>query len=94
MCYDRVMGGPERIPMRELRNHTSELLRRVETGETLEVTVNNRPVALLVPRQGRPRTLPTRQLMATMTQADPELSAELAAELTETTDDVPDPWQR
>lgn len=80
--------------MRELRNHTSELLRRVETGETFEVTVNNRPVALLVPRQNRPRTLPTNELLATMTQADPELFAELTDELTETTDDIADPWQQ
>jgi prevent-host-death family protein len=48
------MSEPDRIAMRDLRNHVSEVLRRVEAGETLEVTVNDRPVALLVPRSERP----------------------------------------
>lgn len=82
------------IPVRELRNQVSEVLRRVEAGETLEVTVNERPVALLVPRHGRPSAMPTREFLAGLPQADPALAAELAAELTETTDDLPDPWQR
>jgi prevent-host-death family protein len=83
-----------RVPVRELRNHVSEVLHRVEAGETLEVTVNDRPVALLVPRHSRPATVPTRDFLAGLPQADPALADELAAELTETTDDLPDPWQR
>jgi prevent-host-death family protein len=83
-----------RIPVRELRNHVSEVLRRVEAGETLEVTVNERPVALLVPRHSRPRTLPTRDFLAGLPLADPGLAEELSAELTETTDDLTDPWRR
>jgi prevent-host-death family protein len=86
--------APARIPVRELRNHVSEVLRRVEAGETLEVTVNDRPVALLVPRHGRPRTLPTRDFLAGLPMADSKLTEDLAAELTETTDDLTDPWQR
>lgn len=82
-----------RIPVRELRNHVSEVLHRVEAGETLEVTVNNRPVALLVPRHGRPTTLPTREFLAGLPLADPALTDELAAELTETTDDLADAWR-
>jgi antitoxin (DNA-binding transcriptional repressor) of toxin-antitoxin stability system len=66
----------------------------VEAGETLEITANNRPVALLVPRRDRPWTMPTRQLLGTFRQADPTLRDELAAELTQTTDDLADPWQR
>lgn len=31
------------IALRELRNNTSEVLRRVENGEELDVTVNGRP---------------------------------------------------
>jgi prevent-host-death family protein len=83
-----------RIPVRELRNHVSEVLRRVEAGETLEVTVNDRPVALLVPRRSRPRTLPTREFLAELPLADSRLAEDLAADLTETTDDLTDPWQR
>jgi prevent-host-death family protein len=77
-----------------LRNRVSEALRRVEAGETLEVTVNNRPVALLVPRHGRPTTQPTREFLAEFPLADSALTGELAVELTETTDDLIDPWQR
>lgn len=41
--------------MRELRQQASVWLRRVERGESFEVTVHGRPVALLVPhRTGDP----------------------------------------
>ena len=35
--------------MRELRQRASELLRRVASGETIEITDRGRPVALLSP---------------------------------------------
>jgi prevent-host-death family protein len=38
-----------RIGVRELRQDASEWLRRVEAGESFEVTSHGRPVALLVP---------------------------------------------
>jgi prevent-host-death family protein len=81
-----------RIPVRELRNNVSEVLRRVEAGETLEITVNDRPVALLVPRRDRPRTLPTRAFLHGLRQADPALREELAA-YADSIDDLDDPWQ-
>ncbi len=34
---------------RDLRNHTAEVLRRVEAGERLRISVNRRPVAELIP---------------------------------------------
>lgn len=34
---------------RDLRNHTADLLRRVEAGERIRINVNRRPVAELVP---------------------------------------------
>jgi prevent-host-death family protein len=37
------------VGVRELRQRASELLRRVERGETIEVTDRGRPVALLSP---------------------------------------------
>jgi prevent-host-death family protein len=37
------------VGIRELRQRASELLRRVEQGETIEVTDRGRPVALLSP---------------------------------------------
>lgn len=86
------MAEPARVPLRELRNHVSEVLRRVEAGESLEVTVNNRTVAMLVPKRDRPRTTPTYAFLGSTRQADPGLADELAAELTTSTDDIDDPW--
>lgn len=37
------------VGVRELRQRASELLRRVATGETIEITDRGRPVALLSP---------------------------------------------
>lgn len=41
------------IPQKELRNQVGEVLRRVEAGETLTVTVSGRPVAELGPAHRR-----------------------------------------
>lgn len=80
--------------MRDLRNQVSAVLRRVEAGESLEITVSDRPVAVLMPRSTRPSTLSTRELLAGLTQADPGLRRDLAEGLAETTDDSVDPWLR
>lgn len=81
------------IPLRELRNNTSEVLHRVEDGEELDITVNGRPVARLVPLPRRPRFLPAEVLLKH--QADPGLRDELRELLGgETTDDLKDPWER
>jgi prevent-host-death family protein len=37
------------VPQRQLRNNTADLLRRVEAGERLRITVHGHPVAELVP---------------------------------------------
>ncbi len=37
------------VGIRELRQNASALLRRVEAGETLEITDRGRPVAILAP---------------------------------------------
>jgi prevent-host-death family protein len=41
------------IPQKQLRNEIGEVLRRVEAGEALTVTVAGRPVAELRPAQRR-----------------------------------------
>jgi prevent-host-death family protein len=41
------------VPQRELRNQVGEVLRRVEAGESLMVTVAGRPVAQLSPATRR-----------------------------------------
>jgi prevent-host-death family protein len=37
------------VSSRDLRNHTADVLRRVEAGERVRISVNRRPVAELVP---------------------------------------------
>ncbi|GLZ51749.1 type II toxin-antitoxin system prevent-host-death family antitoxin [Actinomycetospora sp. NBRC 106378] len=43
----------ESVGLRELRQNASELVRRVENGERIEVTVSGRPSAVLVPAESR-----------------------------------------
>ena len=43
----------ESIPLKQLRNQVSEVLRRVEGGETMLVTVAGRPAAELHPAGGK-----------------------------------------
>jgi prevent-host-death family protein len=48
---------PEQIPHRELRNNSAAVLRRVQAGETIEVTNHGEVVAVLVPPTRRPGQL-------------------------------------
>lgn len=79
------------IPARDLRNNVSGILRRVEAGERLRVTVSGRPVAELVPLVNRPRTISWKAFIAGNRdwRADPGLTQDLAELLPDTTDDVP-----
>lgn len=50
------MDTVREVPQRELRNRTADVLRDVEGGATVRITVNGRPVAELTPiRDGRTR---------------------------------------
>ena len=42
----------ERIPLRELRNHASRVVRRARAGERIVITVDGVPVAQIVPLDG------------------------------------------
>jgi prevent-host-death family protein len=79
------------IPARDLRNNVSGILRRVEAGERLRVTVSGRPVAELGPLAGRPQTISWEAFLAGPDdwRADPGLTRELAELLPDTTDDMP-----
>jgi prevent-host-death family protein len=50
-------AGMRNVSARDLRNDVSRVLRRVEAGEHLLVTVGGRPVAGLVPLAARPRSM-------------------------------------
>lgn len=50
MCYP---GRVETVGLRELRQNASDLIRRVEEGEEITITVSGRPGARLVPATPR-----------------------------------------
>jgi prevent-host-death family protein len=79
------------IPVRELRNNVSQVLRRVEAGERLRVTVSGRPVAALVPLGNRPQEMPWNQFLSSLTavRADAALTDELRVLLPDRTDELP-----
>jgi prevent-host-death family protein len=80
------------IPARDLRNHTAEVLRRVEAGEEIDVLRDNRPVARLIPLSRRRKWLPAAEVGAELMRLGPDdtgLADELRAALNETTDDLP-----
>lgn len=78
------------IAARELRNDVSSILRRVEAGERLRVTVSGRPVAELVPLPRRPTTLPWAEFERDIerVRADPGLAMQLRELVPDTTDDA------
>jgi prevent-host-death family protein len=79
------------IPARDLRNDVSAVLRRVEHGERLRVTVSGRPVAELRPLPTRPTSMAWDAFFRDNDRwrADPGLAEELAELLPDTTDDLP-----
>jgi len=83
------------VPQRELRNNTAALLRRVQRGEQLTITVHGHPVANLVPAE-RPRGfVPFAEIadgLRGLLPADPGLEAELRNLMG--ADDAGDPFDR
>jgi len=78
------------VSVRELRNSVSEVLRRVEAGERLRVTVDRRPVAELLPLPRRRSAVPWTEIQERLDaiQADPGLDDDLRTVLLDTTDDL------
>jgi prevent-host-death family protein len=79
------------VSVRDLRNHTSEVLRRVEAGEAVTVTVDRRPVARIIPLAKRRPSMPSGEFFARLAEsggADPGLRDELREMLTQTTDEI------
>lgn len=78
----------DEVSVRELRNRTAEVLRRVEAGSRLRVTVDRRPVAELVPLARRTTWVPRQRVIDALVQADPALRDDLADALPDTVDDL------
>ncbi len=82
------------VPQRELRNNTAALLRRVEGGERLTITVHGHPVADLVPSERRRPFVPLAEVagdMRGLLPPDDHLDEELPALLAGSADD---PFER
>ncbi len=87
MCYNRSMVE---VASRELRNDTRALLRRVEAGEDVVITVDGRRVAVLRPIGSRARWISRTEFVNRFSgrQADPALAEDLLALAPDTTDDL------
>ena len=79
------------VASRELRNSTRSLLDRVESGETLTITVDGRPVAVLGPAGRRSRWMGRKAFSSTVLahQADAGLADDLQDLAGEMTDEQP-----
>lgn len=69
------------IPQRELRNNVSAVLREVEAGDAVRVTVRGRPVAELVPISPRKESLAPAEVERIVRDAplDPGFAADVEA---------------
>lgn len=80
------------IPQRELRNRISEVLRDVENGMSLRVTVHGRPVADLVPvRETRARRFVPRSTVERLLRAhspDLDFARDIDDALPQTVDEL------
>jgi len=79
------------VGARDLRNDTAGLLRRVQAGEEVVITVKGRPVARLSPvSHSRRRWLPRAELVDRLRgrQADPGLRDDIARLAGDSTDDL------
>lgn len=87
-----TLSAVRTIPQRELRNHIGKVLREVEAGEHVRITVNGRPVADLVPiEEGYPRTFVPWQLVERLIREaplDPDFKRDVDEVLGETTDEM------
>jgi prevent-host-death family protein len=72
------------IPRRELRNQIARVLREVEAGETLRITVDGQPVADLVPIRASRRTFVPREDVFSLLERAP-LGPEFAHDVDEAT---------
>lgn len=81
------------IAARELRNDTRGVLRRVEAGEEVTITVDGRPVATLQPLRRRAQWLPRDEFVRRVLgrPADSALAEELRELNPDTTDDLDEP---
>lgn len=86
MRYSAPMSNE--VSARDLRNRTAEVLRRVEAGERLRVTVDRRPVAELVPLARRSEWVSRQRVIDSLNQTDAQLRRDLNDTLPDTVDQL------
>ena len=79
------------VTVRDLRNHGGEILDRVESGESLTVTRDGRPVAELGPVSGS-RTVATLQTLRALGAADDAWLSDQQRLRDEDRELASDPW--
>ena len=80
-----------RVSIRELRNHTTDVIASVEAGERVVLTSHGRPIADVVPHVERSRWIPGElvlQALADGAAADQGLRADLDEAFGGTTDEL------
>lgn len=79
------------VASRELRNDTKGVLGRVQSGESVTITVNDNPVAVLQPVGRRPPWMSREEFVRRIVphQADADLRDTLRDLAPDTTDDLP-----
>ncbi|MFN0029124.1 MAG: type II toxin-antitoxin system Phd/YefM family antitoxin [Acidimicrobiales bacterium] len=80
----------QQVGLRELRQHASELVRRVEAGEEIDITVTGRLAARLVP--AAPRRWRTWADIASFFTGPPDPDWQRDRDLLDHT--VDSPWER
>lgn len=78
------------VASRELRNNTRALLDRVDAGESITITVDGRPVAVLQGVERRPRSMARDEFLRriAVSQADAALREVLRDLAPDTTDEL------
>jgi antitoxin (DNA-binding transcriptional repressor) of toxin-antitoxin stability system len=77
------------IPARDLRDRTAEILRRVESGEELDVLVDGRAVARIIRPKRRRQWVPAAEIVRELARLGPDttgLAEDLRAVFTDTTE--------
>jgi prevent-host-death family protein len=79
------------VPVRELRNHTADVIRRVQSGDDVTITSNGVAIATLVPiPAGRRSAMSRHEFVRAVrgNQADAGLRQDLVEFAGDTTDDL------
>jgi len=83
------------IPQRELRNNVAAVLREVEGGGRVRVTVHGHAVADLVPIARRRTFVPGAEALRIIREAplDADFESDVDSVVGELIEDVSDPWE-